>query len=141
VLTKRPEIAAEHSSHLTWTPNIWMGTSVENMLALHRVESLRRIAAHVRFLSLEPLIGPLPRLPLRGIHWVIAGGESGPGARAVEADWVRQIRDRCVAQNVAFFFKQWGGVNKKKAGRVLDGRMWDEMPVKARRGGVKYVQA
>jgi protein gp37 len=128
VLTKRPEIAAEYSSHVEWTPNIWMGTSVENMLVAHRVDSLRKIAATIRFLSLEPLLGPLPKLALEGIHWVIAGGESGPGSRPMQQSWVEQIRDRCVAQGVAFFFKQWGGVNKKRAGRLLCGRTWDEMP-------------
>jgi protein gp37 len=128
VLTKRPEIAAEYSSHVEWTPNIWMGTSVENMLVAHRVDSLRKIAATIRYLSLEPLLGPMPKLALEGIHWVIAGGESGPGSRPMQQSWVEQIRDRCVAQGVAFFFKQWGGVNKKRAGRLLCGRTWDEMP-------------
>lgn len=128
VLTKRPEIAAEFAGHLEWSPNIWMGTSVENALVLHRIESLRRIPAHIRFLSVEPLIGPLPHLPLKGIHWVIVGGESGPGAREMKAEWVKQIRDRCIAQSVPFFFKQWGGVNKKRTGRQLDGRTWDQMP-------------
>lgn len=128
VLTKRPEIAAVYASQLTWSENIWMGTSVENMLVTRRIDSLREIPAAVRFLSLEPLLGPLPRLSLDGIHWVIAGGESGPGARPMQQAWVEQIRDRCVAQGVAFFFKQWGGVNKKRTGRVLCGRTWDEMP-------------
>jgi protein gp37 len=111
-----------------WTPNIWMGTSIENALVLHRVESLKNIPARIRFLSVEPLLGPIPRLPLTGIHWVIVGGESGPGARPMEAQWVRTIRDRCIAQQVPFFFKQWGGVNKKAAGRILDGKLWDGMP-------------
>ncbi|HWB20438.1 MAG TPA: phage Gp37/Gp68 family protein [Phycisphaerales bacterium] len=128
VLTKRPEIAAEFAPHLEWTPNIWIGTSVENMLVSHRVRDLVRIKAQVRFLSLEPLLGPLPRLALTDIHWVIVGGESGPGARPMEEQWVKQIRDRCVMQSVPFFFKQWGGVNKKKAGRKLRGEYWDEMP-------------
>ncbi len=129
ILTKRPEIAAAYAPGLTWTPNIWMGTSVENALVVHRIGSLRGVPARVRFLSLEPLIGPLPRLPLAGVDWVIVGGESGPGARAMEAEWVRQIRTQCQASGVAFFFKQWGGVNKAKAGRELDGRTWDEMPI------------
>ena len=131
VLTKRPEIAAAHSAggRLTWSENIWVGTSVENALVTHRIESLRQIPAHIRFLSLEPLIGPLPRLQLDGIHWVIVGGESGPGARPMEAAWVRQIRTQCQAKGVAFFFKQWGGVQKSRTGRELDGRTWDEMPV------------
>jgi protein gp37 len=128
VLTKRPEIAAHYAPQLHWGTNIWMGTSVENMLVLHRVESLRTIPAAVRFLSIEPLIGPLPRLDLHGMDWVIVGGESGPGARPMRPEWVESIRDQCVDANVAFFFKQWGGVNKKKTGRELDGRTWDEMP-------------
>jgi protein gp37 len=128
VLTKRPEIAAMHAGSLEWGENIWMGTSVENMLVMRRIGDLRNVPAKVRFLSLEPLLGPLPRLPLDGIHWVIVGGESGPGARPMEAAWVRQIRERCIAQGVPFFFKQWGGVQKSRTGRELDGRTWDEMP-------------
>jgi protein gp37 len=128
ILTKRPEIAAEFAPFLNWTPNIWMGTSVENMLVTHRIRDLLRIKAQVRFLSLEPLLGPLPKLPLRGIHWVIVGGESGSNARPMEKNWVMQIRDRCIAQSVPFFFKQWGGVNKTRTGRKLGRRMWDEMP-------------
>jgi len=128
VLTKRPEIAAEMSAQLTWTANIWMGTSVENALVSSRIASLRRTHARVRFLSLEPLLGPVPKLSLQGIHWIIVGGESGPGARPMKPEWVRQIRDRCIARSVPFFFKQWGGVNKKKNGRTLDGRIWDGMP-------------
>jgi protein gp37 len=128
ILTKRPEVAAEYSRELKWTPNIWMGTSVENMLVSHRIRDLVRVRAKVRFLSLEPLLGPLPRLPLTGIHWVIVGGESGPRSRPMAEQWVMQIRDRCIAQGVPFFFKQWGGVNKKKTGRRLQGEYWDEMP-------------
>ena len=129
VLTKRPERAAAESAALNWTPNIWMGTSVEDVTVTGRVGHLRRTAAHVRFLSVEPLLGPIRRLPLAGIHWVIVGGESGPGARPMRSAWVTQIRDRCRARGVPFFFKQWGGVNKKKTGRALDGRTWDEMPL------------
>ena len=128
VLTKRPERAAEIGSLLTWTPNIWMGTSVEDAKVRGRVGELQKVPAVVRFLSVEPLIGPIPNLALSRIHWVIVGGESGPGSRPMEADWVRQIRDRCVSRGVPFFFKQWGGVNKKATGRTLDGRTWDEMP-------------
>lgn len=128
VLTKRPEITARYSKLLKWTPNIWMGTSVEDALVADRIKDLRRVGAKIRFLSVEPLLGPIPRLSLSGIHWVIVGGESGPGARPMEKHWVTQIRDRCLAQNVPFFFKQWGGVNKKTAGRTLDGRTWDQMP-------------
>jgi protein gp37 len=138
ILTKRPEIALAHAPHLTWSPNIWMGTSVENALVIHRIPSLQRITAHIRFLSLEPLIGPLPKLPLAGIHWAIVGGESGPGARPMEPDWVRQIHTQCQAHGVAFFFKQWGGVQKAKTGRELDGRTWDEMPNLNINGRSKY---
>ncbi|QNN22647.1 phage Gp37/Gp68 family protein [Planctomycetales bacterium ZRK34] len=128
ILTKRPHLAAQFASQLNWTPNIWMGTSVENALVRHRIADLRKINAHIRFLSLEPLLGPLPRLNLRGIHWAIVGGESGPGARPMDPTWVRQLRDRCRNNNIAFFFKQWGGVNKKSTGRELDGELWDQMP-------------
>jgi protein gp37 len=128
VLTKRPHIAAEYSPHLNWSKNIWMGTSVENAEVVDRIGQLSRTAAAIRFLSVEPLLGPIPRLPLRGIHWVIVGGESGPGARPMNPDWVRQIRNRCVERSVAFFFKQWGGVNKKATGRLLDRRHWNERP-------------
>jgi protein gp37 len=138
VLTKRPEIAAEYARGLKWGKNIWMGTSVENMLVARRILDLRQIPAQVRFLSLEPLLGPLPKLSLEGIHWVIVGGESGPGSRVMEAGWVRQIRERCVAQGVPFFFKQWGGVQKSRTGRELDGRTWDEMPTDKHSGRNKY---
>lgn len=129
VLTKRPEIAAAYASELEWTPNIWIGTSVENVMVTHRIHDIRKVKkASIRFLSLEPLLGPLPRLPLSGIDWVIVGGESGPGARSIEKTWVEQIRNRCVVQDVAFFFKQWGGEKKKATGRRLNGRTWDEYP-------------
>jgi protein gp37 len=118
---------------LDWSSNIWLGTSIENALVLHRVQSLQRIDAQVRFLSVEPLLGNIPRLPLDGIHWVIVGGESGPRCRPMQVDWVRNIRDRCVDHHVPFFFKQWGGVNKKATGRVLDGRTWDELPARVPR--------
>ena len=138
VLTKRPERAAEYSSVLRWPSNAWVGTSVENAFTLRRLKSLRRIRAEIRFVSLEPLLGPVSRLPLTGIHWVIVGGESGPGARPIEASWVRQIRDQCLSTGVPFFFKQWGGVNKKVTGRVLDGRTWDEYPVGMHMDGRKH---
>jgi len=128
VLTKRPERAVELAPTLPWPANVWMGTSVENADYVHRIHSLTQISAVVRFLSLEPLLGPIPRLPLTGIHWVIVGGESGPAARPIEPKWVLQIRNRCLDRNVPFFFKQWGGVNKSLAGRELDGRIWGEMP-------------
>ncbi len=129
ILTKRSARLLELSPQIEWTDNIWMGVSVENQDYTFRIDDLRRTGAKVKFLSLEPLLGPLARLDLRGINWVIVGGESGPGARPVEEAWVKDIRDQCLAKKVPFFFKQWGGVHKKKAGRSLDGRTWDEMPV------------
>ncbi|QAX30621.1 DUF5131 family protein [Leisingera sp. NJS204] len=131
VLTKRSERVAELSSSLDWSPNIWMGVSVENADYTFRIDDLRRTDALVKFLSLEPLVGDLGQLRLQGIDWAIAGGESGPGARFMDPEWVRSIRDQCVAGSVAFHFKQWGGVNKKKSGRTLDGRTWDELPERA----------
>lgn len=128
VLTKRPERAAELSAQLNWTDNIWMGTSVENASVKHRIAHLRNIPANIRFLSVEPLLGPIPNIPLSNIHWVIVGGESGPGSRPMNKEWVDQIQKKCKTMNVPFFFKQWGGTNKKKTGRMLDGKTWDEMP-------------
>ena len=129
ILTKRPERAAKFSSKLTWTPNIWMGATVENADFTCRVKHIQETGAKVKFLSVEPLLGPIPRLPLTDIDWVIVGGESGPGSRSMQADWVRQIQKRCAEHKVPFFFKQWGGVDKKANGRMLDGRTWDEMPL------------
>ncbi|MGO9229038.1 MAG: DUF5131 family protein [Bryobacteraceae bacterium] len=128
VLTKRSERLLKVSQHLEWAPQIWMGVSVENEDYLYRIDHLRRVGAHVKFLSLEPLLGSLRKLNLRGIDWVIVGGESGPGARPVDPAWVKDIRDQCVSDGVAFFFKQWGGVQKKRTGRELEGKTWDEMP-------------
>jgi protein gp37 len=130
VLTKRPEVARRFAKYLCWSHNIWMGTTVENALVTHRIAILQQIPARVRFLSLEPLLGPIPKMSLQGIHWVIVGGESGPGARPMKPEWVRDIRDHCVSDQIPFFFKQWGGVCKKRLGRTLDGREWDEMPQK-----------
>ena len=129
-LTKRADLLSEASSKLYWPTNLWMGVSVENQKYKDRIDLLRKTEAHVKFLSLEPLLGPLGKLDLSGIDWVIAGGESGPGARPVKIEWIRDIRDQCIDQRVAFHFKQWGGVNKKKTGRELDGRTWDEFPIK-----------
>jgi protein gp37 len=128
VLTKRAERLEELSRELPWAPHIWMGVSVENKDYLWRIDHLRRTKAHIKFLSIEPLIGPLGKINLRGIDWVIAGGESGPRARPMDAAWVRDVRDQCVRAGVSFFFKQWGGVQKKRHGRELEGRTWDEMP-------------
>jgi protein gp37 len=129
VLTKRADRLAELAPHLPWPSNVWIGVSVESAAYLGRADRLREVGAAVRFLSLEPLLGAVtPGLDLNGIDWVIAGGESGPGARAMDPDWARAIRDACLAASVPFHFKQWGGVQKKRNGRLLDGRTWDEFP-------------
>jgi protein gp37 len=131
VLTKRAENVERYSALVNWSPNIWMGVSVEDERVVHRIDHLRNSGAAVKFLSLEPLIGPLPELNLSGIDWVIVGGESGRKPRPMNPDWVLDIQRQCKEQNVAFFFKQWGGVNKKAAGRLLNGRTYDEMPALA----------
>lgn len=128
LLTKRAERLAKLSPQLDIAPNVWMGVSIESQAYTHRVELLRRVAASIRFLSVEPLLGPIEDLPLAGIQWVILGGESGHHARPMDPGWVRSIRDQCRQAKVPFFFKQWGGVIKSRAGRTLDGRTWDEMP-------------
>ena len=128
ILTKRSDRLVELAGQLPWHDNVWMGVSVENKDYTYRIDHLREVPAAVRFLSIEPLLGPIPKLPLQGIDWVIVGGESGPRCRKIEPQWVRQIRDRCIAQGIPFFFKQWGGTRKKQSGRELDGRTWDEMP-------------
>ena len=132
VLTKRSERLLELSPQLIWQNNIWMGVSVENDDYTFRIDHLRKTKAQTKFLSLEPLLGALPRLNLKGIGWVIVGGESGPGARPMDPAWVIDIRNQCRKARVPFFFKQWGGVRKKQAGRLLEGRTWDEMPIIAR---------
>jgi protein gp37 len=132
ILTKRADRLFQLDRELDWPSNVWMGVSVENSDYVHRIEDLRRTRARVKFLSLEPLLGPLPNLNLRGIDWVIVGGESGPGSRPMRPEWVTEIRDQCCRSQIAFFFKQWGGKNKKKAGRLLEGRTWDEMPIEER---------
>lgn len=128
ILTKRAERLAQLSPILQWPENVWMGVTVERSDFKPRIDWLRTTEAAVKFLSLEPLLDDLGELDLFGIDWVIVGGESGPSARPVQAEWVRPIRDQCVRRHLPFFFKQWGGVHKKKAGRVLDGRTWDQMP-------------
>ena len=128
ILTKRSDVLVQRAPHLTWTDNIWMGVSVENDAYLHRIDDLRNVPARVRFLSLEPLLGPLPNLNLTGIHWVIVGGESGKHHRPMDVDWVRQIRDKCIAAQVPFFFKQWSGTRPKALGRELDGVERNQMP-------------
>lgn len=128
VLTKRARRLRRIAPLLDWPPNVWMGVSVEDSEVLYRIDELRAVPAKVRFLSCEPLLGPLSRLQLDGIHWVIAGGESGSNARKMDQAWVRDIRDQCIDSEVPFFFKQWGGRTPKSGGRELDGRTWDEMP-------------
>ena len=128
VLTKRSSRLLELDEQLTWPENIWMGVSVENQNYKYRIDQLRQTHAKTKFLSLEPLLGPLPNLNLVGIDWAIVGGESGPGARPMLRPWVVEIREQCQKAKVPFFFKQWGGINKKKTGRELDGRTWDEIP-------------
>ena len=129
ILTKRSERLVELDPVLAWPLRVWMGVTVESADYTHRIDHLRHIHAAVKFLSLEPLLGPMPSLNLKGIDWVVVGGESGTGARPMDAKWAVEIRDQCVKAEVPFFFKQWGGVNKKKAGRLLEGRTWDEMPL------------
>jgi len=128
ILTKRSHRLLELAPDLPWTENIWMGVTVESVKYYHRIDLLRQVPVHVRFLSLEPLLSAMHNLDLEGIQWVIAGGESGPKARPIHPEWVRQIRDQCHEQDVSFFFKQWGGTNKKVAGRILDSSTYDEMP-------------
>ena len=132
VLTKRPQIALRHLDGRTLPANVWMGTSIESDSYTFRANYLRKIDVPTRFLSLEPLLGPLPSLDLTGIGWVIVGGESGPGHRPMELEWAQDLRDRTTAAGIPFFFKQWGGHTPKAGGRELDGRTWDEMPVLTR---------
>jgi len=128
VLTKRSERLLEVHRHLSWPQNVWMGVSVENSDYTFRIDHLRKTGAKIKFLSLEPLLGPLPALNLANIDWVIVGGESGPKARPIKSDWILEIKEQCREEGVPFFFKQWGGKNKKKNGRLLEGKTWDELP-------------
>ncbi|NOU80357.1 DUF5131 family protein [Paenibacillus sp. LMG 31459] len=129
VLTKRSDRLLQLAPELPCPPNVWLGVSVENQKVIHRIDHLRETPAFIKFLSIEPLIGPLNDLNLEGINWVIVGGESGYGARPMEEEWVISIKEQCELQNVAFFFKQWGGVQKHRTGRLLQGRTWDEYPL------------
>jgi protein gp37 len=129
VLTKRPERALRLADRLTWTENIWIGTSIEDMNVASRVDALRRIPAAVHFISAEPLLGSLDGLDLDGIDWVIGGGESGPTHRACDPSWARELRDLCIRKGVAFFWKQWGGRTARSGGRLLEGREWSDYPV------------
>jgi len=131
VLTKRSHRLAEISADLRWTHNIWMGVTAENREVVDRVEHLRECPSRVKFISCEPLLGPIPHLNLKNIDWMIVGGESGPNARAMLKEWATSIRDQCIDVGVPYFFKQWGGWNKKAAGRILDGRLWNQMPPRA----------
>jgi protein gp37 len=130
LLTKRPERALRLAGDLAWPENVWLGVSVEDMRVAHRLDTLRQVPAAVRFLSAEPLLGPLDDLRLDGIDWVIGGGESGAQARPCDPAWARGLRDACLAADVAFFWKQWGGYTPKAGGRLLDGRVWGEYPAK-----------
>jgi protein gp37 len=141
VLTKRHERLAELAPDLPWPDNVWMGVSIENRRFVQRADYLRTVGAAVRFISAEPLLGPLDRLDLDGIHWLIAGGESGPRHRPVREQWICELRDRCQAEEVAFFFKQWGGNRPKSGGRQLQGRTWDEMPALGHAGARPAVLA
>lgn len=129
ILSKRSERLEELSPLIDWPENVWQGVSVEDESVAFRIDNLRRTGAFIKFLSLEPLLGAMPELPLEGIDWVIVGGESGPSARPMDPEWVREIREQCLDKGVPFFFKQWGGRNKKRTGRLLDGRTWDQMPL------------
>jgi protein gp37 len=132
ILTKRSENLRKLDQIISWPDNVWMGVTVENFDYLFRIEDLRNTAAKIKFISFEPLLGRISNVDLRGIDWVIVGGESGPKARPMSPLWVEEIRDQCVKAAVPFFFKQWGGYNKKKNGRILNGRTWDEMPLLAK---------
>ncbi|MEW6237152.1 MAG: phage Gp37/Gp68 family protein [Candidatus Omnitrophota bacterium] len=129
ILTKRSDRLLTLNDAIAWPENVWMGVSVESDDYLFRVDHLRNTDAHIKFISFEPLLGPIPNINLKGIDWVIVGGESGPGARVMEEEWVLSIRDQCEKSGIPFFFKQWGGVRKHRNGRMLEGRTWDEMPI------------
>jgi protein gp37 len=131
ILTKRADRLAEVAPELDWPQNVWMGVSIENRRFVHRADRLRAVPAAVRFISAEPLLGPLEGLNLDGIAWLIAGGESGPRHRPVQGDWIRALRDLCQTQGIPFFFKQWGGRTSKAGGRVLDGREWAQLPARS----------
>ena len=139
VLTKRSDRLLELSPRLTWPRNVWMGVTVENADCSFRIENLRQTNAATKFISFEPLLGPIPDIDLDGIDWVIVGGESGPRARPMEPQWATDIRDQCLNADVPFFFKQWGGINKKKTGRILDGRIWNQTPHTSKSQELTYV--
>jgi protein gp37 len=128
ILTKRSDRLLTLANRLDWPGNVWQGVSVENQLHVNRLRDLEKVPAAVRFVSVEPLLGPILDLPLEGIHWVIVGGESGPGHRPIRPEWVKTLKEQCLSAGVPFFFKQWGGITPKSGGRILDGRTWDQMP-------------
>ena len=130
ILTKRSERLLELSARLSWPENVWMGVTVENADCTFRIDHLRETDAAIKFISFEPLLGPISNIDIEGIDWIIVGGESGPKARPMEPEWATNIRDQSLVAGVPFFFKQWGGINKKKAGRALDGCIWDQMPIR-----------
>ena len=130
VLTKRPQRLFKMKNDIDWSGNIWIGATVESEKYAYRIKYIKDIPAKVKFLSLEPLLSPVDNVRFDGIDWVIAGGESGPGARPVKKEWILDIKNKCLENNIPFFFKQWGGVNRKKAGKELDGRIFTEMPAK-----------
>jgi protein gp37 len=132
ILTKRPQHLAQLGQSLPWPPHIWIGVSVESNDYAWRTDFLRQVPAAVRFISAEPLLGPVDKLNLEGLHWVIKGGESGAGHRRCDPAWVRDVRDRCIAEGIAYFHKQWGGRTPKAGGRLLDGRTWDELPAQSK---------
>jgi protein gp37 len=128
ILTKRSQRLLQLSHKLTWPENVWMGVTVESANYVYRIDHLRQTPASIKFISFEPLLGPIPNINLDGIDWVIVGGESGPGARPMKSEWAVDIRNQCIDADIPFFFKQWGGVNKKKNGRALAGQTWSQMP-------------
>jgi protein gp37 len=130
ILTKRSDRLSRMSPDLPWADNIWMGVTVEDRKCAFRIEHLKKTRSSIKFISMEPLLEPIAELDLINIDWVIVGGESGPGARPLNEDWVRDIKGKCQSSNIPFFFKQWGGVNKKKRGRLLEGRLWNQMPLR-----------
>ena len=131
ILTKRSKRLLLLSNRINWSKNIWMGVSIENKEYLHRIDDLKQTDAFVKFISFEPLLGPIGKINLKGLDWIIVGGESGPGARIIKEAWVVELRDQCIESGISFFFKQWSGINKKKSGRLLQGRYWNEFPKKS----------
>jgi len=141
ILTKRSSRVSELADSIDWPPNVWMGVSVENRDYTYRIDHLRQAGSQIKFLSLEPLLGPMPHLNLNGVDWVIVGGESGPHARPMKKEWAIDVKDQCQSSDIPFFFKQWGGVHRKRNGRTLEGRTWDQMPARDTSSGQYALQA